>query len=55
MPLLVQVKKYDTYLPLRYDDGRRIEDEKFDHVDDVLYARFDGLTTVLRESLLRGL
>ena len=53
--MLVQVKKYDIYLPLRYNDGRQIEDEKFDQVDDILYERFGGLTTVLREFPLRGL
>lgn len=47
--MLVQVKKYDIYLPLRYNDGRQIENEKFDQVDDVLYERFGGLTAVLRE------
>ena len=53
--MLVQVKKYDIYLPLRYNDGRQIEDEKVDQVDDVLYERFGGLTTVLRDFPLRGL
>ena len=53
--MLVQVKKYDIYLPLRYNDGRQIEDERFDQVDDVLYERFGGLTTVLRDFPLRGL
>ena len=46
MSLLVQVKKYDIYLPLRYNDGSQIEDERFDQVDDVLYERFGGLTTI---------
>jgi hypothetical protein len=46
------VKKYDIYLPLRYNDGRQIEDEKF---DDVLYECFGGLTAVLHEFPLRGL
>lgn len=40
MPLLVRVKKYDIYLPLRYNDGRQIEDEKFDQVDDVLKKKY---------------
>lgn len=53
--MLVQVKKYDIYLPLRYNDGRQIEDGKFDQVDDVLYERFGGLTTALRDFPLRGL
>ena len=53
--MLVQVKKYDIYLPLRYNDGRQIEDEKFDQVDNVLYERFGGLTAILREFPLRGL
>ena len=53
--MLVQVKKYHIYLPLRYNDGRQIENEKFDQVDDVLYERFGGLTAVLREFPLRGL
>ena len=53
--MLVQVKKYDIYLPLRYNDGRQIEDEKFDQVDDVLYEFFGGLTAVLHEFPLRGL
>lgn len=53
--MLVQVKKYDIYLPLRYNDGRQIEDQKFDQVDDILYERFGGLTTVLHDFPLRGL
>ena len=48
------MKKYDIYLPLRYNDGRQIEDERFDQVD-VLYERFGGLTTVMHEFPLRGL
>lgn len=53
--MLVQVKKYDICLPLRYNDGRQIEDEKFDQVDNVLYERFGGLTAILRDFPLRGL
>ena len=53
--MLVLVKKYDIYLPLQYNDGRWIENENFDQVDDALYERFGGLTSVMREFPLRGL
>ena len=49
------MKKYDIYLPLRYNDGIWVEDEKFDQVDDALYERFGGLTSIMREFPLRGL
>ncbi|MCZ6676330.1 MAG: hypothetical protein O7E52_03665 [Candidatus Poribacteria bacterium] len=49
------MKKYDIYLPLQYNDGRWIESEKFDQVDDFLYERFGGLTSVMREFPLRRL
>jgi hypothetical protein len=48
-------KRYDIYLPLRYNDGTPIEREKFREVEVTLLQRFSGLTEVQQENPLRGL
>jgi hypothetical protein len=48
-------RRYDLYLPLTYNDGRPVEDEKFDAVERRLLAKFDGLTAQQREFPLRGI
>jgi hypothetical protein len=47
-------RRYDLYLPLRYNDGTPIEREKFKQVDVTLLERFGGLTAVKQENPLRG-
>jgi len=53
--LLVHVKKYDIYLPLQYNNGGWIEDEKFEQTRNDLLGRFGGLTYIMREFPLRGI
>src|SRR5437764_8061567 len=48
-------RRYDLYLPLTYNDGRLIEDDKFDAVERRLLAQFDGLTAQQRDFPLRGI
>jgi hypothetical protein len=48
-------RRYDLYLPLTYNDGRPIEDEKFDAVERRLLERFGGLTSQQRDFPLRGI
>jgi hypothetical protein len=38
------VKEYDIFLPLFYNDGTPIEDEKFRHLQTQLFRQFGGLT-----------
>jgi hypothetical protein len=38
------VKEYDIFLPLRYNDGKSIESDKFQALQKELLDRFDGLT-----------
>jgi hypothetical protein len=38
------VKEYDIFLPLRYNDGNRVESRKFQDVREQLLSQFDGLT-----------
>jgi hypothetical protein len=47
--------RYDLHLPLTYNDGRPIADEKFDAVERPLLARFGGLTAQQREFPLKGI
>jgi len=37
--------RYEILLPLFYNDGRRIEEEKFTETDQELVARFDATST----------
>jgi mRNA-degrading endonuclease YafQ of YafQ-DinJ toxin-antitoxin module len=48
-------RRYDLYLPLAYNDGRPVEDGKFDTVERRLLAHFGGLTTQMRDFPLRGI
>ena len=38
------MKKYEIYLPLKYNDGREIEPEKFKQVREELIAVFGAIT-----------
>lgn len=48
-------RRYDLFLPLTYNDGSSIEDEKFDAVEQRLLARFKGLTSQQHDFPLRGI
>ena len=53
--MLNQLKRYDIYLPLQYNNGEWIEDENFEHTRSELFRRFGGLTYIMREFPLRGI
>jgi hypothetical protein len=38
------VKEYDIFVPLYYNDGRPVEIEKLQELQEVLLDKFDGLT-----------
>ena len=38
------MKKYEVYLPLKYNDGKEIEAEKFKRIREELISRFGALT-----------
>ena len=38
------MKEYDIFVPLRYNDGRAIEAQKFQRLQEQLLRRFGGLT-----------
>lgn len=50
-----QARRYDIYLPLQYNDGTEIENEKFVQVQKEILRQFGGLTSMKREFPLRGL
>jgi hypothetical protein len=43
---MTKVIQYEIYLPLQYNDGTWIEDEKYDHVHQRLFDRFSGVTHI---------
>lgn len=51
---MTKVTQYEIYLPLQYNDGTWIEDEKYDHVHQQLFDRFSGVTHIMRDFPLRG-
>jgi hypothetical protein len=42
-------RRYEIYLPLTYNDGRRIEQSKYDQTIAELLVRFTGVTTMRTE------
>ena len=42
------VTQYEIYLPLQYNDGTWIEDEKYNHVHQRLFDRFGGVTHIMQ-------
>ncbi|MBM4070928.1 MAG: hypothetical protein FJ271_18560 [Planctomycetes bacterium] len=48
-------RRYDIYLPLTYNHGGPVEDEKFNSLEMDLLAHFQGLTTQQRDFPLRGI
>jgi hypothetical protein len=48
-------QRYDIFLPLRYNDGREIESEKFIQLQDELIEQFNGVTSVKQTNPLQGI
>lgn len=48
-------RRYEIYLPVRYNDGTEIESEKFDQMERELVERFGGVTSVQRQFPLQGI
>jgi hypothetical protein len=48
------MKKYEIYLPLRYNDGTEIEPEKLDHIRERLVAVFGAVTVSPLSAPYRG-
>jgi hypothetical protein len=46
----LQLREYDLYLPLHYNDGRRIESAKLDRFKRRLIDHFGGLTHFPQEN-----
>ena len=52
--MLKIARQYNLHLPLFYNDGRRIEPEKFEQVETLVLKRYGGLTSIRQETPLRG-
>lgn len=50
-----KARRYDFYLPLTFNNGRPIPDERFDQIERRLLARFGGATSQQRAFPLRGI
>jgi len=48
------VRRVEIYLPLEYNDGRRIADEKYLRLQSELRKRFGGVTSTQRQFPLQG-
>jgi hypothetical protein len=48
-------RRYDVYLPLAYNDGKPIPNERFTQVEGRLLAHFGGVTGLHRDFPLRGI
>lgn len=48
------MKKYEIYLPLKYNDGREIEAEKFKQIREDLIAYFGALTVSSQSAPYQG-
>jgi uncharacterized protein YnzC (UPF0291/DUF896 family) len=48
------MRKYEIYLPLKYNDGKDIEPEKIKQVKDELIAKFGAITVSSRSSPYQG-
>jgi hypothetical protein len=49
------VKRFDIYLPTRFNDGRKVPGRLLDGVEDELFERFGGVTVIPRQFALHGL
>jgi hypothetical protein len=50
-----KARRYDIYLPIAFNDGRAIPDDRFDQIERRLLARFGGATSQQRAFPLRGI
>ena len=48
------MKKYEIYLPLKYNDGTEIEPEKFKQIREELIATFGALTVSSQSAPYQG-
>ena len=48
------MKKYEIYLPLKYNDGTEVEPEKLDHIRLRLVAVFGAVTVSSLSAPLQG-
>jgi hypothetical protein len=48
------MKKYEIYLPLKYNDGRQIEAEKIKQIREELIAVFGALTVSFQSAPYQG-
>ncbi len=48
------MKKYEIYLPLKYNDGREIEAEKFKQIREELISFFGALTVSSQSAPYQG-
>lgn len=49
------IRAIDVYLPVEYNDGRPVEDEKFADLQQQLLLRFGGVTSTHRNFPLQGI
>lgn len=52
--LNLTMKKYEIYLPLKYNDGKKIESEKLKEIRQQLMAVFEGITISSMSSPYEG-
>jgi len=50
-----RARRYDLYLPVNYNDGRRIPHKSFVSLEARLLSRFGGLTSQRTEFPLKGI
>ena len=48
------IRRVEIYLPLEYNDGRRIEESKYRRLYSELRARFGGVTSTQSQFPLKG-
>jgi hypothetical protein len=48
-------RRYDLYLPITFNDGRAIPEERFVSLEQKLLSRFGGVTSQQRDFPLRGM
>ncbi|HEY6231730.1 MAG TPA: hypothetical protein VIW64_10725 [Pyrinomonadaceae bacterium] len=48
------MRKYEIYLPLKYNDGKDIEPEKIKQIKEELIAKFGAITASSRSSPYQG-
>jgi hypothetical protein len=49
------IRNIEIYLPLHYNDGRPIEETRFEALQEELLNRFGGVTSTQRQFPLQGL